>query len=402
MSNIFFRRTQTVLARFRLAFSPLIPVFIEDLRTYIINFISNILRPTNIHKDIKSIAIKLGIVKKNKHNFSSNYPTVRQLQNSQEKPAIFVSYCVSNEFGGNLKFCGGTKELNYLVKLLREHGYEAYIVTYDGTYEPWLLDHQPHISLDKFQQIISKNTNIRCVTSFATATAFIQASPSLYFWDMELLLTAEQDFSVLAKLYRNKIIGTAAISRTIQAWHMAQFQRSCTVIPNLIDTSVWFPTSLNRQRNKIGYMNEGLHTEDYVNTIRNFTQEKGLELEFHQISGVESKILAEMRTCEVFLSMNIGKHSLWGEGCPRTVIESLASGCTVIAFDIIGNREIMQDNFNSVLVSRYRPDLMAEALVRIYTTTGEIERLQENAQDLIQSCHTFDARWPAVKEFLHL
>jgi hypothetical protein len=38
------------------------------------------------------------------------------------------------------------KELNYLVKLLRNHDYEAYIVTYDGGYEPWLIEHQPHIS----------------------------------------------------------------------------------------------------------------------------------------------------------------------------------------------------------------------------------------------------------------
>ncbi len=165
---------------------------------------------------------------------------------------------------------------------------------------------------------------------------------------------------------------------------------------------MWVSNPLSRKKHRIGYMNEGLHTQDYINTIRNFTQEKGLELEFHQISGVESKILSEMLTCEVFLSMNIGKDPLWGEGCPRTVIESLASGCVVIAFDIIGNRETIQDNFNSILVSRYRPDLMAEALVRLYTCTGEIERLRNNSQNLIESCHTFESRWSAVKDFLML
>ncbi|MFM5892011.1 MAG: glycosyltransferase, partial [Dolichospermum sp.] len=193
-----------------------------------------------------------------------------------------------------------------------------------------------------------------------------------------------------------------AISRTIQAWHMAHFKRSCVIIPNLLDTSLWVSNPLNRKKYRIGYMNEGTHTQDYINTIRDFTQEKNLELEFHQISGIESEILGQMQTCEIFLSMNIGKDPFWGEGCPRTVIESLASGCVVIAFDIIGNRETIQDNFNGVLVSRYRPDLMAEAIVRVYNSTGEIKRLQENAKALIESCHTFDARWPTVKEFLHL
>ncbi|MFM6268118.1 MAG: hypothetical protein ACKPFA_16710, partial [Dolichospermum sp.] len=168
----------------RLAFSPLIPAFIQDLHTHTIAFISNILRSTSIHKDIKSIAVKLGILKNNNQN--NNLPgflTVNSSETSKEKPIIFASYCASPNFGGNLKFCGGTKELNYLVKLLRERGYEAYVVTYDGTYEPWLLDHQPHISLAKFREIVKQNDNIRCVTSLATATAFIQASPSLYFWD---------------------------------------------------------------------------------------------------------------------------------------------------------------------------------------------------------------------------
>jgi glycosyltransferase involved in cell wall biosynthesis len=100
--------------------------------------------------------------------------------------------------------------------------------------------------------------------------------------------------------------------------------------------------------------------------------------------------------------MNIGKDLLWGEGCPRTVIEALAAQCVVIAFDIIGNREIIQDNFNSILVPRYRRDLMAEALINLYTIPGELDRFRYNTLALMQTCHTFESRWPAVKEFLHL
>jgi glycosyltransferase involved in cell wall biosynthesis len=397
-----FWQTRNALARLRLAFSPLIPGLVDDLRIICVRLISDFLRPTGIHKEIKALAHKFGVAKLPEKAPILNTSSIQQFQSPSDKPIIFTSYCVSADFPGNLKFCGGTKELNYLVKLVRERGYEAYVVSYDGTYEPWLLEHQPHISIHKFQEIVRQNHNIRCVTSLATATAFIQASPSLYFWDMELAYTEHEHFPVLAELYRHKIKNTAAISRTIQAWHMAHFQRSCGIIPNLLDTSLWSPNLLNRKSLRIGYMIEGSHTEEYIEVIRNFTQEKDCELEFYRISGVESEILAGMHTCEVFLSMNIGKDHLWGEGCPRTVIEALAAGCVVIAFDIIGNRETIQDNFNSILVSRYRPDLMAEALVKLYTSTGEIERLRENARILIEYCHTFDARWPAVREFLNL
>jgi hypothetical protein len=397
-----FRRTRNALSRIRLAFSPLIPGFIQEFHNHTIAFISNILRSTNIHQDIKSIAVKLGIARNNiqKNNFYDDL-TIKPFQILEEKPIVFVSYCADAEFGGNLKFCGGTKELNYLVKLLRERGYKAYIVTYDGTYEPWLLDHQPHISLDKFQKIVSENINIRCVTSLAIATAFIDVSPSIYFWDMELAFS-EQDFSVLAKLYRKKIISTAAISRTIQAWHMANFNRSCTILPNLLDTSIWLPSPSICKANRVGFMNEGFHTKEYINIVKNITKNQGLELEFIQIQGIESEVMAGMQSCEVFLSMNIGKDKLWGEGCPRTVMEALSLGCIVIAFDIIGNRETIIDNFNSFLVPRYDPEMMAEVLVRLYTLPDEIERIRKNSSMLIESCHTFEHRWPAVKQFLHL
>jgi len=42
------------------------------------------------------------------------------------------------------------------------------------------------------------------------------------------------------------------------------------------------------------------------------------------------------------------------------------------------------------------------ALVSLYKKPGEIERIRKNALSLLNACHTFDARWPAVKEFLEL
>lgn len=397
-------RTRNGISRVKLATSRLISYFFEDLRSGFINQVSNLLRSTNIHASIKNLAIKLGIVKVPETNIPPlpATPPTQQLATPVSKPLIFASYCIDANFQGNLKFCGGTKELNLLVKLLRQKGYEAYVVTYDGSYEPWLIEHQPHLSIAAYQDKLKSNNNVRCVTSLAGATAFIKPSQQIYFWDMELAFTEHHDFVALADLYQGKLKATGAISRTIQAWHMAHFQRPCTILPNLVDQSLWFPTADQRQPRRIGYMNEGSHTEAYLAIVRNAVQAKGLDLEFQQIQGIEADILAGMRSCEVFLTMNIGKDALWGEGGPLTPLEAMATGCIPIAFDIIGPREIIQSGFNGVIVSRCRPDLMAEALVNIYTVPGELDRLRSNALALMQACHTFEARWPAVQEFLNL
>ena len=394
----FFWRTRNVLARIRLAATPLVPSLLKDLAIILIP------ENTDIFQALRNFAVKLGIANKSLKDLSDTdeQVVIQQFAEPASKPLVFASFCRSADAPGHGKFNGGVKELNYLVKLLREQGYEAYVVTYDGSYESWLMDHQPHISMEDFSRLITYNQDVRCVTSWAIAEAFIKNSPSLYFWDMELFHTEHDHFPVLASLYRQKIRNTAAITRTIQAWHMAHFQRPCILLPNLIDQSSWFPIIEDKKPLRIGYMNEGLHTESYLEIIRNIVLANGLDLEFQQIQGIEAEVLSGMRSCEVFLGMNIGKDLLWGEGCPRTVIEALAAQCVVIAFDIIGNREIIQDNFNSILVPRYRRDLMAEALINLYTIPGELDRFRYNTLALMQTCHTFKSRWPAVKEFLHL
>ena len=118
-----------------------------------------------------------------------------------QKPIIFASACASEVYHGGWKYNGGVKLLNNLVKLVRLHGYEAYMVTYDGTYEPWLIDHQPHLSIEAFRQKMRGAEDVRCLTSWAEGSAFISECRRLYFWDMELAWTEHSHFPALARLY---------------------------------------------------------------------------------------------------------------------------------------------------------------------------------------------------------
>jgi len=188
----FFWRTRNVLARIRLAATPLVPSLLKDLAIILIP------ENTDIFQALRNFAVKLGIANKSLKDISETEEKVviQQFAEPASKPLVFASFCRGADAPGHGKFNGGVKELNYLVKLLREQGYEAYVVTYDGSYDSWLLDHQPHISMDDYNRLITYNQNIRCVTSWAIAEAFIKNSPSLYFWDMELCWTIFQFWQI--------------------------------------------------------------------------------------------------------------------------------------------------------------------------------------------------------------
>lgn len=329
-------------------------------------------------------------------NLSKTDKTVTQ------KPIIFASACVDAKNPGGWKYNGGIKELNNLVRILRDRGYEAYMVTYDGKFSPWLIEHQPHISITEFKKKISQGKNYRCVTSWALAKTFIDLSPNIYFWDMELLYTEHDHFPILTKLYRKKIKNTAGISRTIQAWHMANFKRKCVVLPNVIDEKVWHPGNEKRNNYTIGYMNEGSHVPEYIKTIQSKTKEAGLNLNFQLIKGSEKEVLQFMRRCEIYLSFNLGKEKLWGEGCPRTIIEALSAGCISISFDIIGNREIITDNLNGIIVKNDGSQRMADALIELYKKPEKMSELHSQARLFLKNTASSESRFKAIKDFLEL
>lgn len=351
-----------------------------------------------IEEKIHNFFIIIGIEKIKQRKALIEFPAVRIVKN---KPIIFASACVDSQITGGWKYNGGIKELNLLIKLVRNHGYEGYLVTYDGKYEPWLIEHQPAVSIDEFNKI-KKNKEIRCVTSWAIAKTFIQNSPRIYFWDMELAYSENQFFAIMGSLYKYKINKVAGISRTIQAWHMAKFHKKCNVIPNIIDESIWFPDKNLRKRHNVGYMNEGPHTKHFINIIEEATVKAGLKLDFYLIKGDENDVLNLMRSCEVYLSLNIGKDPFWGEGCPRTILEALSVGCVSLSFDIIGNRETVINNFNGIIVNEKNPHFMADKLIHLFKNKAEMDRLRLNSLLLFNSCNRLEDRWLVVKDFLDI
>lgn len=321
---------------------------------------------------------------------------------SNNKPLVFVSYAAGDDLRGSHKFCGGEKLLNNLVLLMRRHGYEAWMVSTDGSHADWLAEHAPFLSIEDFRRKLADAPDARCVTSWMKAEAFLRHCPKFYFWDQELAASSRSHFPALARAMRKgRIVETAGVNRVVQTWHMATFGRQAHLLRQLVDENHWCPQEKSRIRNRVGYFDEGVHTASYIYAIRDATRSAGLDLEFFQLRGVEREIIAQMQTCGVFMALNIGK-SPWGEGGPMTPQEAMACGTVPVCFDLKGAWELIQQNYNGVILADFTPEAVAKSLVDIYGTPGRLETMSGRCLEITASSHTMEARWDDVRRFLLL
>lgn len=73
------------------------------------------------------------------------------------------------------------------------------------------------------------------------------------------------------------------------------------------------------------------------------------------------------------------------EGVPVVLMEAMASGVPVIASQIMGIPELVEDEVTGLLVPPGRPDLMADAIIRLARDASLRDRLVDAARDRIAS-----------------
>jgi hypothetical protein len=391
-SKHLFKNTIVAVSKLRVQAGNLRRSIWTDLLQHLVNPLAGKLRPSGVTEFVKKHLAPQG-----QHN--GNAP----VRPENSRPSIYVSYATDETLKGSHWYCGGEKLLNNLVLLLRRHGYEAYMVSMDGAHSNWLVEHAPFLSVEEFARRAAGGRPIRCVTSWVLAHAFLQHCPGFYFWDQELATTSRSQFPVLARHMRQgRIRATAGLNRSIQAWHMAIFERSASLLRTLVDEKHWKPDEERRKRDRVGYMDEGSLTATFIDTISSLTRSRGLDLEFFRLAGVEAEIIKGMQTCSVFLALNVGKSPLWGEGGPMTLHEAMACGAVPICFDMNGPWELIQQGYNGFVLPEIRPEIMAEQLINIYSDPGRLEFLRNNALAVFQTSHCMESRWPFVCQFLRL
>jgi SAM-dependent methyltransferase len=303
------------------------------------------------------------------------------------------------------KYNGGTKLYNLWVKLLREHGYEAYIATVDGQYDRWLVNHQPVISYDEVNQLRTQGYDVRMLTGWLDTPQFerIVDDGQFYCFDAELKWTLHFRKNLDYFLERDMIAGIGTHSRYIQSWYMAEYGIKPILINEWSDTTIFYPKPEVRVPGRIGCMVESLEDEKIYEFLRLKCLESDLCESIIKIEGGDEQYLADtMQTVDIFAGLNQGKHPLWGEGCPRTQQEAMHCGCVLVAFDVSGNREYLYNDWTGLLVTPGDADGLWNAIEFLLENEPEKERLRANGMNLVGALFTENGKFDLVSSVLGL
>lgn len=80
--------------------------------------------------------------------------------------------------------------------------------------------------------------------------------------------------------------------------------------------------------------------------------------------------------------------SLWGEGCPTSILEGFAYALPVVAYAIDGIPELIEDGVDGVVVSPNMPEELASAIVRILENPVRAESMGMASREKVASRFT--------------
>lgn len=319
------------------------------------------------------------------------------------KPIILFGSIERAGDQGDSIYNGGFKLQSVWIKLLRQHGHEAYRVTGDGTQLPWMIEHQPAISLQQANKLANVGKPLRVVTTWIISEPILKLADRPYYFDAEIAHTSNGRHFEALKRWLPKLAKIGTHSRTQQAWYMATLGLTPSYIQEWSDTTYFTPEPALRERGLVGYMWEGDHTPGHIEVIKRVCETARVDVRFKQVGGSEQEVITSMRHCDVFLGLNIGKHVLWGEGCPRSQNESIHCGAVLLAYDCHGNREFVMDGYTGFLAKRADPVSMGERLVYIMTNHDIREAARSQGQEFM--CKMFaptETKYQQIREFLDL
>ena len=301
------------------------------------------------------------------------------------------------------RFNGGIKLYNLWAKLFNDSGLPTHIATPDGQYEPWLLHHQSVIKQAEIPALV-KTGGVRLMTAWLYAAddqQIREAGPLCYF-DAELAWTLQFRHRLEELLRRGMIGSIATHSRYIQSWYLANYGLLPLLVNEWSDERVFFADPAVRVPGRIGCMVSNPEEERIFRALQRYGEQSPACESVIEVKGDEASVAALMRTCDIFIGLNQGKHALWGEGCPRTQQEAIHSGCMLAAFDVLGNREYLYNGWTGILVERGAVDDLWQRILQVLQDAQEKERLRQNGRALVQALFTAPSKLPLAKQFLRL
>jgi len=307
--------------------------------------------------------------------------------------------------GALQRFNGGTKIYNLWAKLLRHKGIDANIATEDGSYEEWLVSHEPVISYKDVGDFRDRGQDVRVVSGWLNTQGLEQlvGDGQFYFFDAELAWTLRFRDKLDYYLNKNKIARIGTHSRYIQSWYMANYRIKPILINEWSDESVFYDDPSRRIPGRIGCMpDESPHDKEAFDFFAEKVREYGRGAELITVSGDEQRVADLLRTVDIFAGFNPGKHPFWGEGCPRTQQEALHCGCVLAAFNCLGNREYLYDNWTGLMVPPGDVESLWISVKSLLENPELKERLRANSKSIARGVFSEANKYELVNSFLGL
>jgi glycosyltransferase involved in cell wall biosynthesis len=102
---------------------------------------------------------------------------------------------------------------------------------------------------------------------------------------------------------------------------------------------------------------------------------------------------------EVYRAMTVYVHPSESEGCPLAVLEASATGLPVVATDVGGTREAVEDGVTGLLIEPRRPSEIADAVVGLLESPALAQTMATAAVVRMEEKFTLDA---CVREYLQM
>ena len=119
----------------------------------------------------------------------------------------------------------------------------------------------------------------------------------------------------------------------------------------------------------------------------------GIEDNIKFLSNVTYDEMQQYYTaCDIFVLPSVS------EGMPKVVLEVMSCGRSVIVSDIPGCRELVKNGENGFLVPTGRPDLLADAILTLYTNPNLIREMGRRSRKIVENEYTWDAVAQRIEE----
>ena len=119
---------------------------------------------------------------------------------------------------------------------------------------------------------------------------------------------------------------------------------------------------------------DGILRKDF----ENFVRQRNLTQKVHFTGLVEPKDIPFFAS-----AIDIGVHTSLREGLPRAVVQILAAGSPVVAFDIDGAREVIQSGINGFLVPACNESVLEEKLCFLIEHVEERKKMGIAGQNMV-------------------